>query len=297
MLTNSELTQFLISIVALLITAHTFGYLFERLHLPRVIGEISGGLMMGPSVLGFFMPGTMEWLVPNSALNVKLMSAVYWLGLILLMFTAGFRVRRNFSPGDRSLTGLLLLGATVIPFPAGWAMARWLDLNEYSGPLGNEVTLALIFAIAVTVTSIPVISRIFIDLGIIETRFAKIVLTASTVQDVLLWAVLAVVTSLASATSPSILDAAFAGLKTLAFTCIALVLGPPLLRYANMLRINLVIKSSRLGYTLAFCFVMVSLAAMLQVNVIFGAFVAGIILGAMPMNEFEDEKWICQKRY
>ncbi len=290
MLTNSELTQFLISTVTLLIMAHSVGYAFERFRLPRVIGEICGGLLIGPSVLGLLLPDVTSWLVPDDPLNGKLLSAVYWLGLMLLMFTAGFRVQRRFESDDRRLAGVLLAGATIVPFAAGWAAAHWLDLGGYVGPRGNELTLGLIFAIAVTVTSIPVISRIFIDLRIIETRFAKIVIAVSTVQDVLLWAVLAVATSLAASQAPSFSEAGLAALRTIAFTAATLIVGPPILRYANRLRLNLVIKASRLGYALIWCLLMVSLAAALDVNVVFGAFLAGIVLGAMPSKEFDDAK-------
>ena len=72
MLTNTELTQFLISTVSLLIStvsllimALSVGYAFERMRLPRVIGEICGGLLVGPSVLGLLMPGVTEWFVPE----------------------------------------------------------------------------------------------------------------------------------------------------------------------------------------------------------------------------------------
>jgi len=290
MLTNTELTQFLISTVALLILAHSLGYAFERMRLPRVVGEICGGLLIGPSVLGYMAPGIAEWLVPAALLNGKLLSAVYWLGLILLMFTAGFRVQRDFEPADRRFAALLLCGATIIPFSAGWIATYWVDFASYSGPRGNPLTLAFIFAIAMAVTSIPVISRIFIDLGIIATRFAKIVLAASTVQDMLLWAALAIATSLAGSQSPSFAEAGLAASRTFIFAAAALLLGPPLLRRANRLRINLVFKASRLGYTLIWCLLMVSLASALEVNVVFGAFMAGIVLGAMPPGEFEEAK-------
>ena len=128
------------------------------------------------------------------------------------------------------------------------------------------------------------------DLGILETRFAKIVLAAATIQDVLLWAALAVATSLAVTQSPSLVDAGWAAGRTLLFTALALLLGPPLLRYANGLRLNFVLKASRLGYTLVWCFLMVSLAAALEVNVVFGAHIAGVVLGTMPSREFDMAK-------
>ncbi len=228
--------------------------------------------------------------MPDELLHAKLLSAVYWIGLILLMFTAGFRVQHNFDPGERRLAGLLLAGAMVVPLAAGWGATVIVDLDAYVGPRGSPRTLTLFFAIAVAVTSIPVISRIFMDLGIVETRFAKIVLAAATVQDVLLWAALAVATSLAAAQSPSLADAVLAAGRTLAFMVLTLGLGPPLLRYANRLRINLVLKASRLGYTLVWCFLMVALAAALDVNVVFGAFIAGAVLGRMPVGGFDEAK-------
>jgi Kef-type K+ transport system membrane component KefB len=289
-LTNAELTQFLISTMALLIAALSVGYLFERLRMPRVIGEICGGLLLGPSVLGWAWPDAAGWLVPADSVNDKLLSSAYWLGLILLMFTAGFKMQRRFDSRDTRQVAVLLIGATALPFAAGWAATQIVDLSGYAGPEGSELSLTLIFSIAVAVTSIPVISRIFMDLGILETRFAKVVLAASTIQDVLLWAALAVATTLAAAQEPSLAEAGSAAARTLVFTAAALAFGPALLRKANGLRVNVVLKSSRLGYTLVWCLLLVALAAALDVNVIFGAFVAGIVLGGVAPDEFRDAK-------
>ena len=76
MLTNTELTQFLISTVVLLIMAHSVGHA-EWLRLPRRRRNLRRSADR-PSALGFFMPGVTEWLVPDELLNGKLLSAVYW---------------------------------------------------------------------------------------------------------------------------------------------------------------------------------------------------------------------------
>jgi Kef-type K+ transport system membrane component KefB len=257
MLTDTELSRFLFSILVLLLAAHGFGYVFERLRLPRVIGEICGGLVLGQTAIGLFEPEIAAWSGGAGDLNAKLLSAVYWMGLILLMFTAGFRLQRGFGGDDRRLAAVLLLAATVIPFSSGLVVTQVVDLSGYMGPNGTSITLALVFSIAVAVTSIPVISRIFMDLGLIETRFAKVVLAASTVQDVILWSALAVAISLAGAATVTATDTVLTALQTVLFVVVAAVLGPIILQWVNRLRLRFFIQVSRIGYALAWCLLMV----------------------------------------
>jgi Kef-type K+ transport system membrane component KefB len=171
------------------------------------------------------------------------------------MFTAGFRVQHGSVGSDRKIVAVLLASTTVIPFCAGWGLTVFYDLSPYNGPNGNANTLFLIVNIAVAVTSIPVISRIFIDLQIIQTRFAQIILTVATVQDILLWGVLAVATSMVGTEvmTGGLLFAAIA--KPILFCVIGIGIGPLLLRFAQTLRIATVIRSAKLSFALIWCFV------------------------------------------
>tara|TARA_E500000331_G_C16995145_1_gene599482 strand:- start:26 stop:316 length:291 start_codon:yes stop_codon:yes gene_type:complete len=95
MLTNAELAEFLKAIVVLLLAAHSMGFVFDKLHLPRVVGEITGGFVLGPSCLGLVAPSVAAQLISGSPLQEQLLSAFHWVGLTLLMFTAGFRVQHG----------------------------------------------------------------------------------------------------------------------------------------------------------------------------------------------------------
>jgi len=278
----------LLAVVALLLASHSLGYLFERFRLPRVVGEIGGGLLLGPSVLGHFLPQAEQWTYSGIDDGGRLLGVLYWLGLTLLMFTAGFHVKTRFGTGARRLILYLLIGATVVPVLAGALGVHLFDLTRYAGPNGNFVTLTMVIAVAAAVTSIPVISRIFMDLGIMETRFAGIVIATSTVQDLLLWVVLAVATGLAATGTVSAETIGYTALKTIVFLSIALIAGPRLLRFLSGLRLNLLLKASRAGYALFLCFLLAALASLLNVNIIFGAFVAGILIGTLPDTEFAD---------
>jgi Kef-type K+ transport system membrane component KefB len=294
-LTEVELSRFFLAVVSLLIAALGTGYVFERLRMPRVVGEITGGLALGPSVLGGLAPGTYQWLFAAEPGQRLALDVFYWVGLVLLMFISGFRIQQNLSRDDRHTILVILIAATVPPFALGFAAPSVFDLSPYVGSAGNPLAFRLVLGIAVAVTSIPVISKIFLDLGIIETRFAKIVLGCATLQDLLLWTVLAIATGLASGGSIAEAQgsawtlARTAGIA-LVFLGLALWLVPRFLPVASEFRFNIVSRASPTGYTLAVCFVFAALASVLGINVIFGAFIAGIAVGALTNKRYEAVK-------
>lgn len=289
-LNNMELTRFFFAIVLLLVSAHGFGYIFQKFKMPKVIGEIVGGLILGPSLLGFFAPNIYRWIFNAFEAEGKLISIIYWIGLVLLMFVSGFEIQKSFSKGDKKTIFVLLLGATAVPFIAGWIAPNFYDFSPFLGSAENMLALKIIIAIAVAVTSIPVISKIFIDLKIMNTRFAKIVLATATIQDIILWVALAIATGLVSTETVSTSNITFTILITLAFFGVSLLIMPKLIRFSNNLRINLLIKSSVSGYALFICFFFAAIASILNVNVVFGAFLAGIIVGTMPNEKFGNVK-------
>jgi len=289
-LSNIELSRVFIALALLLLSAHFFGYLFQKLTLPRVIGEIFGGALLGPTVLGYFFPQVHHWIFNAIEAEGKLISIVYWFGLVLLMFISGFEIQKSFGQNDRKIIIVTLLGSTVIPFLAGWLAPSFYDFSPYLGPKSNMLSLKIMVGITVAITSIPVISKIFIDLGIINTSFAKIVLATATLHDIILWVALAIATGLVSTSALSFSEIASTVFITLIFFGIALVIMPRLTRLLNGLRYNFLIKSSTSGYILFICFLFSAVASVLEVNIVFGAFLAGIVVGAMPHDQFGKAK-------
>jgi len=281
-LTDMELTRFFFAIVLLLLFSHTFGFLLNKLKLPRVIGEIFGGLLLGPTALGYFFPNAYTWLFSAFESEGKLISLMSWLGLILLMFISGFEIEKSLDRDDRKIILVLIIGSTVLPFVAGWVAPSVYDFTPYLGIKNNMVALQLVIAIATAITSIPVISKIFMDLGVMNTRFAKIVLSIATIHDVLLWIILAVATGLVSAETPSIWQITSSIILTIAFFGLTLFLMPRVMLTLIRSRYNLLIRSSISGYVLFVCFLFAAIASLLSVNVVFGALLAGIVIGLMP---------------
>ena len=273
-MSNAELASFFLSLVLLLVGALGGGHFFERMRMPRVIGEIAGGVVLGPSVLGLVSPTAQQWLFAGFPAHGALLSAFYWLGLVLLMFTAGFRIPVEGAEGSRRLVAALILGALSFPFALGYAAAPFFSETQ----LGDPFAFSLVMGIAVAVTSIPVVSRIFLDLGLMNTCFARNVVGAATVQDLVLWTLLAIATAVQQDGGADSAGIARVIVITLAFVFASLVLAPTAIRAVRRSFVGKFSEASLTGHALLLCLVFVATASLLDVNIVFAALVAGLVL-------------------
>jgi Kef-type K+ transport system membrane component KefB len=285
-LSNLQLTRFFIALVLLLFSANVCSFLLDRIKFPRVIAEILAGLLLGPTVLGFLYPEGENWIFAAYPTEGQLLSLVSWFGLILLMFVSGVEIRGTFSREDKRIATSFLLGATILPFLIGLVISRFYDFSSYAGPESNSISLSLIIGIGVAVTSIPVISKIFIDLKIMGSRYARIILAIATVEDSILYAGLAIATGIAGASVPSDYAITNVIILTAIFLLGGLLVVPRVLRRVSMSRGRGLMEMSHSRFALFLLFLFVATAALFNVNIVFGAFLAGIAIGTVPQDVF-----------
>jgi Kef-type K+ transport system membrane component KefB len=195
---NSDLTSILLLLLLLVSLAQVLGYLFTRLHQPKVVGEILAGVVLAPALLGKVSAASR--ISEVIAHQSSILNFVYWLGLLLLMFLSGAETQQLFTREERREVGWLAIVGTGIPFCIGLVFGPKLISPALAGPNGNKISLIIILAVGVAVTSVPVVSRIFADLKILHTRFARIVLGVAVLEDIVLWLALAIATALAGNT-------------------------------------------------------------------------------------------------
>jgi Kef-type K+ transport system membrane component KefB len=294
-LTTAEVARVVLALALLLVAAHACGQLFARFRQPPVIGEILGGLVLGPTIFGALLPGLQAEVFPDDGASASILGAIYQLGLFLLMFVAGAELRSVFHRGERKTATYLTLAGTLFPFIAGLALLQVIDLNAFQGPAGNDTAFLLVVAIAVAVTSIPVISRIMFDLGILNTAFARVVLTAAVIEDIALYVVLAVALGLVSQAQgddfglaailnlepSSSISMAYHVAVSLAFFACFLWLGPKLFRRLSRSPYNPVQRRNPIAFQLTFMFALTGLALFAGITPLFGAFVAGMVIGVL----------------
>ena len=290
----TAVAHLLAALAVLMLAAHTLGTLCARLRQPRVIGEIAAGLVLGPTLLGQFAPGAEAWLFPATGATTAVLGAMYQLGLLLLLFCSGTQIRSAFRRAESRTVSWVFVTGMLLPFLAGLGLLHVLGLRSSWGPHGNAVSFLLVFAIAMAVTSIPVISKIMHDLGILDTAFARVVLGVAVAEDVVLYVVLAVAVGVAQGTQgtlfglPSVLrigpgtplDMVYHVLASLAILAVAVAAGPKIYRATSRWRLNLVHQASPVAYQLLFLLTATLLCLSVGIEAIFGALVAGIAVGA-----------------
>jgi Kef-type K+ transport system membrane component KefB len=272
-LSNSDLTAILFVLLLLIGLAHLFGYLFVKLGQPKVVGEILAGIVIGPALLGRlpFAAGLTEAIKHQG----NILNFIYWLGLLLLMFLSGAETRHLFSREERREVGWLTIVGTGIPFLLALVLAPWLLRPALAGPNGNRISLTIILAVAVAVTSVPVISKIFADLKILHTRFARLVLGVAVLEDIVLWLALAVATAMAGKAVLNPRQMSYHLITTIAFFAFGLTVLPRIVKRINKSRWNVFAKNSPVAYAIAVLLAYCVVAGALGVSVVFAAFLAG----------------------
>ncbi len=285
-MSNAELTSVILALLLLVSCAQLLGYLFMRLHQPKVVGEILAGIVLGPALLGRlpFIAGVMN----AGKQQGSILNFVYWLGLLLLMFLSGAETQQLFTREERREVSWLAFVGTGIPFVLGLALGSFLIRPSLAGPNGNPLSLTIILAAGVAVTSVPVVSKIFADLKILHTRFARLVLGVAVLEDIVLWLALAIATAVAGQATLHYKQMSFHLLTTIAFFVLGLTLVPRIIKRINKARFNVFARQSPVAYALAVLLAYCALAGALNVSLVFAAFLAGFAVVHKKRRIFAD---------
>ncbi len=285
-MSNSDLTSVLFILLLLVGLAQLLGFAFVKLRQPKVIGEILAGIVLGPALLGR-LPSVAR-LVEATTQRGNVLNFVYWLGLLLLMFLSGAETRQLFTREERREVGWLAIVGTGIPFVLGLVFGARLIRPSLAGPHGNRISLVIVLAVGVAVTSVPVVSKIFADLKILHTRFARLVLGVAVLEDIVLWLALAIATALAGKTLLDPRAMSWHLLTTIAFFVLGLTLLPRAIKRINKARFNVLAQHSPAGYALAILLAYCAVAGALNVSLVFAAFLAGFAVVHKKRRLFAD---------
>ena len=270
-----------LDIAIVIAVARLMGRLAVRFRQPAVIGEILGGIMLGPSVLGL-LPGNLPQVLFPADIRPYL-NVIAQLGLVLFMFIVGLEVDLRLIQSRRGVATAVSLSSIALPFGLGIALAFVL-YPAHPGPAARPVSpvaFALFLGAAMSITAFPVLARILTERRMHRTPIGVLALACAAIDDVVAWSLLAVVVAVA-------VGGTLAGFGTIllltAVYALAMIIGVrPLLarltaRYRAAGRLTPdVLASVLVGLLLSAC-----ATEAIGIHAIFGAFVFGAV---MPRSE------------
>jgi len=272
----------LMQIALILAVSRLLAELMKRIGQPAVLGELSAGILLGPSLFGWLWPGGFAAVFPAEALQVHLLEVVAWIGMVLLLLLTGLetdiRLLRHLGRASLTSSGM----GMVIPFVSGFVLG-FLMPDDYLGAGANRFLFCAFLATAMSISAMPVIAKILMDLELTQRNIGVIILSAGVVDDTTGWLILSLIAGVAGGHGSPILGF----VKTLALTAVflascAFVIYPLTRRLFRLLDDHARTQNADLAVIVGLAFVMSALTEKIGVHAVFGAFVCGCLLRQVP---------------
>ncbi|MFE6612076.1 cation:proton antiporter [Amycolatopsis sp. NPDC057786] len=180
-----------VALVTILTTARLLGVLARRLGQPPVIGEILGGILLGPTLADGAVTRALFPLEVRPAMTV-----LADVGICVFMVFVGLHVDRGLLRGHGRIMSTISISAVVVPFLAGVLLASVLADRHADG---GGLVFTLFMGAALACTAFPVLARILRDRDLLDTPIGGLALACAALDDVLIWSLLAVVAAIAGA--------------------------------------------------------------------------------------------------
>ncbi len=160
--------------------------------MPLVVVQIITGVLLGPGILGHFAPG-----LYNSVFTPAVMTAlngVAWWAVSLFVFTAGIELNLRHAWQDRVGSSVTAAFALGVPLITGCAAAFLLiDTPGWEGSAAHTWQFVLGIGMACAVTALPILLVLLEKMGLLRTDLGQRVIRYASLDDVLIWSVLAVI--------------------------------------------------------------------------------------------------------
>jgi Kef-type K+ transport system membrane component KefB len=183
----------LVALVIIVVTTRFVGSLFQRIGQPAVIGELVGGILLGPSLLGWVAPDLSAWLFPPAVMPLLRVHAQA--GVIFFMFLVGLELDGQMIRRSSRATIFISWASIVLPFVLGYGLAHVL-YPRLSPPSVQFTPFGLFIGVSMSITAFPVLARILRDRGLNRTRMGNVAMACAAVDDVTAWCLLALVISI-----------------------------------------------------------------------------------------------------
>jgi len=296
------LLPILFQIVVIILVARVFATLFRKIGQPGVVGEIFAGMILGPSLLGALAPDVFVAIfkpalgdMPQALADVflpKIFSVLAQLGLIFLLFLIGLEFDFSHLKTHARSAGLISIAGIALPFVLGIGLAQIVhsQMEPIEGKgIVDKWGFTLFMGVAMSITAIPILGRMMMEMGITRSRVGVIVITAAAIDDAAGWILLATIAAVVSSQFDVLKTLLMVG-ETVAFGAFMYFVARPLLIRAiraSMKTNDGDISVSALAVVIAVLFASAIATGLIGIFAIFGAFILGAVLS--DQHEFREK--------
>ena len=268
----------LLQIIVIIVISRIFGWLFKKMGQPMVIGEIIAGIVLGPSLLGLYLPEVSDFIFPVQSLgNLQVLSQI---GLVLFMFVIGMELNVRILKNKAHEAVVISHASIIIPFAAGVGLAYF--IYSSFAPNGVEFSsFGLFLGISMSITAFPVLARIIQERGMQKTRIGAMAITCAAADDITAWCLLAVVIAIVNA--GSFVSSLYIIALAVAYVFLMIkVVRPFLAKMGDLYQSQKASGQSVIAIFFVVLLVSSFMTEIVGIHALFGAFMAGTV---MPDNE------------
>jgi len=274
---------FIAELALLLVVGRLMGEAALRLGQPSVMGQLIGGLLLGPSFFGVIWPDAQHAIFPSDAAQKSMIDAVSELGILMLLLLTGMETDLQLVRRVGRAAIAAALAGVAVPFACGFALGQLLPAEYLPNPAARLVT-SIFLGIALAISSIKIVAVVVREMNFMRRDLGQIIVASAILEDTIGWVTIAVAFGLAGAGKLDVWTVGRAVLGTGLFMLASFTLGRRLvfrlIRWAND---NFKSDFPVITTILVIMAVMALITQLIGVNTVLGAFVAGILIGQSPI--------------
>jgi Kef-type K+ transport system membrane component KefB len=274
---------FVAEIVLLLVVGRGLGELLERIGQPAVMGQLIGGILLGPSLFGWLWPSAQHMLFPADPEQRSMIEAVSQLGILLLLLLTGMETDLRLVRRVGAACFSISAAGIAVPFVCGFALAQFLPESLLPEP-SERVVAGLFLGTALSISSVKIVAIIIREMGFMRRDLGQIIVSSAIIEDTVGWLIMAVTFGIATNGSLELMPLALTVGAVAAFMVFSFTIGRrivfELIRWAND---TLKSEFAVITVILIVMGVMAMTTNLIGVHTVLGAFVAGILVGESPI--------------
>lgn len=274
---------FLFQIVLLVVVGRLLGEFMVRIGQPSIMGQIIGGILLGPSVLGAFAPGIEAAIFPPTESQKSMIEAVAQLGILFLLLLAGMETDLGLAKRLKRSAASISIAGIIVPFACGFALGELMPEHLVPNP-DQRIVLSLFMGTALAISSVKIVASVVREMDFLRRNIGQLIIAAAIIDDTIGWVVIAFTFSLAGSGTVDLASIGTSVFGTLIFLLASFTIGRRLV--FEIIRItNDNFKSDLpvLSAIIAIMGAMAMMTDMIGVHTVLGAFVAGILIGESPI--------------